>query len=132
MTVETRELRIALTVEDFDAAVAFYGAVLGQELDTRWDQPAGNGGVFVVPRATLEILDAEMAAGVDEFEVGRPVSGPVRLAIGVADTPDSMAAALSAGADALGGPKASPWGDRVGRVETPDGMQLTLFSGPAE
>lgn len=124
----TNELRLALTVDDYDAAVAFYGAVLGLELAAQWDQPAGRGGVFEIPRATLEILDGQMAAGVDDFEVGRRVSGQVRLALGVADADASMAAAAAAGASTLGGPRTAPWGDRVGRVETPDGMQLTLFS----
>ena len=128
MTVETRELRIALTVDDWEAAVAFYRAVLGQDLAAHWTQPAGNVGVFEVPRATLEVLDAEAAAGVDDFEAGRRVSGRVRLALRVADTAATTAAADAAGGRLLGGPKLAPWGDRVARVESPEGMQLTLFS----
>ena len=128
MSVDTHELRIALTVDDFDQAVAFYGKVLGRELAAQWDQPRGKGGVFVVAKATLEILDAEMAAGVDDFEVGHRVSGRVRLALGVGDTDATMAAATSAGARALGGPKLAPWGDSVARIESPDGMLLTLFA----
>lgn len=80
-------------------------------------------------RVALEILDEEMAAGVDEFEVGRRVSGVVRLALGVADADETMAAALAAGARRLGDTRVAPWGDRLGRVESPAGMQLTLFSG---
>jgi len=75
MSVDTHELRIALTVDDLDQAVAFYGKVLGRELAAQWDQPRGKGGVFVVAKATLEILHAEMAGGVDDFEVGHRVSG---------------------------------------------------------
>ena len=128
--VETRELRVALTVDDFDAAVQFYTALLGTELSARWDQPRGRGGIFRLPQATLEILDGEMAAAVDDFEVGRRVSGPVRLALGVADADASVAAATGAGARAMAAAKAAPWGDRVARVQAPDGMQLTLFSEP--
>lgn len=128
MAVETRELRIALTVDDFEAAVAFYSGLLGLELTARWDKPAGNGGVFRLPRATLEILDPEMAEGVDTFEVGSRVSGPVRLALGVVDVEATTAAARTVGAQVLGGPKPAPWGDEVARVVSPDGMQLTLFS----
>lgn len=129
MTVETQELRIALTVDDWEAAISFYRAVLGRDLAAHWTQPAGNVGVFEVPRATLEVLDAEAAAGVDEFEAGQRVSGKVRLALGVADAVATTAAAEAAGARPLGGPKLAPWGDQVARVESPDGMQLTLFSG---
>jgi len=123
----THELRIALTVPDFDAAVAFYGRVLGLELAARWDQPAGNGGIFEIDRATLEILDERMAEGVDDFEVGRRVSGPVRIALGVADADATAHAASDAGAELIGSPQDSPWGDRVARVVAPEGMQLTLF-----
>ncbi len=131
MTVETHELRIALTVDDFDAAVAFYGALLGQELAATWDQPGGRGGVFVVPKATLEILDTEMAAGVDDFEVGQRVSGEVRLALGVTDPAATFEAGREAGATVVGPLQVAPWGDTVGRLRTPHGMQLTLFSEPA-
>jgi lactoylglutathione lyase len=81
-----------------------------------------------VPEAALEILDSEMAAGVDDFEVGRRVSGGVRLALRVADTRET--AAEAAGARSLGAPQVAPWGDTVARVESPEGMQLTLFSTP--
>lgn len=132
MEIKTHELRVALTVDDFDSAVEFYSSVLGLELAAQWDQPRGKGGVFVVPTATLEILDREMAVGVDEFEVGKRVSGQVRLALGVADTDASVGVAESAGAVTLGATKVAPWGDSVARVETPDGMQLTLFSASAQ
>lgn len=124
---ETHELRVALTVDDFDAAIEFYRRVLGVELSARWTEPAGNVGVFSLPRATLEILDAEAAAGVDEAEVGRRVAGPVRLAFGVADADATQAAALEAGARLMGEVRRASWGDRVGRVQSPEGMQLTLF-----
>ncbi len=126
--VRTNELRVALTVDDFEATVEFYRQVLGAELSARWEQPQGNGGVFVVPRATLEILDREMAAAVDDFEVGRRVSGEVRLALGVEDAASTLAAAEAAGAAVLGPPRTAPWGDTVARAASPDGMQLTLFS----
>jgi predicted enzyme related to lactoylglutathione lyase len=128
MTVETHELRIALTVDDWEAAVEFYRAVLGQDLAAHWTQPAGNVGVFDVSRATLEILDQQAAAGVDALEAGRRVAGPVRLALGVADSDATTAAAEAAGAVVIGAPKLAPWGDRVARVEAPHGMLLTLFS----
>jgi catechol 2,3-dioxygenase-like lactoylglutathione lyase family enzyme len=126
--IETTELRVALTVDDFDAAVEFYRRVLGQELSARWTEPAGNVGLFRLPRATLELLDAEAAAGVDAAEVGRRVSGPVRLALGVVDAEAACAVAIEVGGRLMGQVRPAPWGDRVGRVETPEGLQLTLFT----
>lgn len=126
--IKTNELRVALTVDDFDAAVEFYRRVLGLELSARWTEPAGNVGVFALPRATLELLDAEAAAAVDAAEVGQRVSGPVRLALGVVDADATHAAAIEAGARLMGAVQQAPWGDRVGRVESPEGLQLTLFA----
>ena len=125
--IETHELRVALTVDDFERAVDFYRGVLGVGLSAHWTEPAGNVGVFSLPRETLELLDAEAAAGVDAAEVGRRVSGPVRLALGVADASASQAAAIEAGGRLMGEVRQATWGDRVGRVESPEGMQLTLF-----
>lgn len=125
--VETHELRVALTVDDFEAAVEFYRRVLGVELSAHWTEPAGNVGVFTLPRATLEILDEAAAAGVDEAEVGRRVSGPVRLALRVEDAAATHSAAIEAGGRLMGDLRRASWGDRVGRVESPQGMQLTLF-----
>ena len=125
--VKTNELRVALTVEDFDGAIDFYRRVLGVDLSARWTEPAGNVGVFSLPKATLEILDEEAAAGVDAAEVGRRVSGPVRLALGVEDAAAAHSAAMEAGGRLMGDLRRASWGDRVGRVESPQGMQLTLF-----
>ncbi len=124
----TTELRVALTVDDRDAAVAFYRQVLGVESSAHWTRPAGNVGVFELPRATLEHLDREAAAAVDDFEAGQRVSGSVRLALRVADAAETYATAEAAGAGAVGSVKLASWGDRVGRVESPAGMQLTLSS----
>ena len=123
----TRELRVALTVDDFDGAIEFYRRVLGVELSARWTEPAGNVGVFSLPKATLEILDQEAAAGVDQAEAGARVSGAVRLALGVEDAAAAHSAAIEAGGRLVGDLRRAPWGDRVGRVESPQGMQLTLF-----
>jgi methylmalonyl-CoA/ethylmalonyl-CoA epimerase len=79
------------------------------------------------PQTTLELFDGPQADFVDQVEVGRRVSGPVRLALSV---PDANAAATffaQAGAQVLSPAKEMPWGDRNARVQTPDGMQITLY-----
>ena len=35
---------------------------------------------------------------------------------------------VAAGAERVGPPVITPWGDRNARVQAPDGMQLTLFT----
>jgi methylmalonyl-CoA/ethylmalonyl-CoA epimerase len=121
-------LRVALTVADFEAAVAFYGEALGLERIADWSSDDGRVVVFEAGRATLEIFDERQAALVDSIEAGRRVSGPVRLAVRVPDSAEAAGRLVGAGASAVAPPVTTPWGDRNARVEAPDGMQLTLFS----
>ena len=79
-------------------------------------------------RATLELLDAEHAATVDELEVGRRVAGPVRVALEVDDSAATADALVAAGAQLIGGPVTTPWQHRNVRLTAPDGTQLTLFT----
>jgi methylmalonyl-CoA/ethylmalonyl-CoA epimerase len=122
------ELRLALTVADFDEAVAFYGDALGLEQSADWSDEHGRVVVFSAGRATLEVLDEAQAAKVDAIEAGRRVSGTVRLAVEVTDSDELARRLVAAGAGPVGQAVLTPWGDRNARVETPDGMQLTLFS----
>jgi lactoylglutathione lyase len=122
------ELRVALTVADFDQAVAFYGDALGLEQLADWSDEHGRVVVFSAGRATLEVFDEAQAAKVDAIEAGQRVSGTVRLAVEVADSKETARRLLGAGAEQVGRPVLTPWGDRNARVEAPDGMQLTLFS----
>src|SRR6266513_2099374 len=107
------ELRVALTVEDFDQAVAFYRDALGLEQIADWSSATGRVVVLEAGRATLELFDHAQAEAVDEIEAGRRVSGTVLVA---------------AGAERVAEPVIAPWGDRNARVQAPDGMQLTLFT----
>ena len=43
-----RELRVALTVDDYEQAVAFYRDVLGLPVVFEWDAPEGSGAVLDV------------------------------------------------------------------------------------
>lgn len=122
-----RELRVALTVEDFDGATALYGDGLGLPVAQRWEGPDGRGIVFSAGTATLELLDRPQAEFVDGVEAGDRVSGPVRLAFEVPDIEASAASLEQRGAGTVGGPARTPWGDFNRRLQTPDGLQLTLF-----
>ncbi len=123
-----REVRIALTVEQFDQAVQFYRDHLGLAVVEQWRRASGSGVILALgPHTTLELFDAAQAAFVDQVEVGRRVSGPVRLALSVQDVEAVTGELQQAGAQVLSQPKQMPWGDRNARVETPDGMQVTVY-----
>ena len=122
------ELRIALTVQDFDQAVAFYRDALGLAQIADWSSETGRVIVLDGGRATLELLDDAQAGTVDAIEAGRRVSGTVRLAVQVADSEELAARLVEGGAEQVAPPVLTPWGDRNARVRAPDGMQLTLFT----
>ena len=122
-----REVRVALTAEDFEGAVALYGGALGLRTLKEWDEPHGRGAIFAAGEATIEVIDRRQAEYIDEVEAGGRVSGPVRLALGVADVDGASRSLQERGARAVGVPVETPWGDRNQRLRAPDGMQLTLF-----
>lgn len=119
-----RELRVALTVDDYEQALRFYRDALGLPLVDDW----GNGAVLDGGRATLEVLSRQAAEHVDEVEVGERVAGPVRLAFEVADSVETAESLTAAGAERLGEPVVTPWSHRNVRLRAPDGMKLTLFT----
>src|SRR5262245_32912271 len=123
------ELRVTLTVEDFDQALAFYRDALGLEQVGDWSSEPGRGLTRGASRATLELFDQAQAESVDAIEAGRRVSGTVRFAIRVADSEDMARRLVAGGATQVAPPVMTPWGDRNARVQAPDGMQLTLFTG---
>jgi lactoylglutathione lyase len=121
------ELRVALTVSDFDQAVAFYRDALGLAQLADWSSESGRVILLEAGRATLELLDEAQAETVDEIEAGRRVSGVVRLALEVRDSEETARRLVAAGAEQVAPPVTTPWGDRNARVRAPHGMQLTLF-----
>ncbi|HEX5187974.1 MAG TPA: VOC family protein [Streptosporangiaceae bacterium] len=125
---EVTELRVTLTVEDFDQALAFYRDALGLEQLADWSTDQGRVVVLDAGKATLELFDQAQAAAVDAIEAGRRVSGTVRLALQVADSARTARELIAAGAEEVAPPVTTPWGDRNARVRAPDGMQLTLFT----
>jgi lactoylglutathione lyase len=123
-----RELRLALTVERYEEALAFYRDVLGLPVVYAWAEPTGSGAILDAGRATLELLSVDQAELVDRVEVGRRVAGPVRLALEVEDSVATADALTAAGAERLADAVVTPWAHRNVRVRAPDGMQLTLFT----
>jgi catechol 2,3-dioxygenase-like lactoylglutathione lyase family enzyme len=124
------ELRLALTVADLEAALAFWRDALGLPEEAVFEQAGGRVVVLAAGRATIELLDENQAAHVDGIEVGRRVAPPVRVALRVADSERTAGRLTAAGATVLGGPVVTPWDDVNVRLDTPDCVQLTLSSTP--
>lgn len=122
------ELRVAVTADDYEQALRFYRDALGLPVLESWDNEDGCGAILDAGRATLELLSRSQTEYVDEIEVGRPSSGPVRFALEVEDSDATARVLEGAGAERLGGPVVTPWGHRNVRLQAPDGMQLTLFT----
>ena len=123
-----KEFRVVLTVPDFDEALAFYRDALGLDQLEDWSSEEGRVVLLDGGRATLELFDAAQAEMVDRVEVGRRVSGTVRLALEVADSAETARVLVAAGGGEVAPAVTTPWNDRNARVQAPDGMQLTLFS----
>jgi catechol 2,3-dioxygenase-like lactoylglutathione lyase family enzyme len=125
-----RELRVAVTVEEYERALAFYRDALGLPVVERWDDPGGRrGAILDAGRATLELLSVPQTALVDEVEVGRAgVSPPIRFALEVADSEAAAKELVEAGARQLAEPAVTPWNHRNVRLEAPGPLQLTLFT----
>ncbi|HVU78818.1 MAG TPA: GNAT family N-acetyltransferase [Gaiellaceae bacterium] len=123
-----RELRVAVTADDFDRALAFYRDTLGLQERAAFSSEDGRVVILEAGRATLELLDPPHAAYVDEVEVGRRVAGHIRLALEVDDSAATTRTLAEAGADVLAEPTRTPWSSLNARLEAPAGLQLTLFT----
>jgi lactoylglutathione lyase len=126
----TREMRLVLTVDDLDGAATFFRDALGLPQVAEFHNNGGHGVLLDAGHATLEIFDHAQAEAIDQIEVGRRVAGPVRVAFQVADSESAAKALVQAGAEIIGGPVVTPWGDRNVRLVGPESIQLTLFTSP--
>lgn len=125
------ELRIALTSSEYERIIEFYCEGLGIEPAAIWNNEGGRAMMLEMGRATLELFDETQAGVIDRIEAGRRLSGPVRLAIQVADLQAAMQRLLAHGATLVHPPVTTPWGDTNVRLQDPDGMQITLFQAPS-
>ena len=126
----THELRLVLTVDDFEHATAFFRDALGLPQVAVWQNDGGHAVLLDAGRATLEIFDQVQARAIDEIEVGRRVAGQIRVAFRASDSEATARDLIKAGATILGGPVVTPWRDRNVRLSGPEGIQLTLFTPP--
>ena len=121
------EMRLVVTAEDYDRAVAFYRDTLGLPQLAAFDDGAGHVVILDAGRATLELSDVRHAEHIDRVEVGRRVAGHVRVAFGVPDAAAATTRLTDAGATLIAPPTPTPWRSLNSRLEAPGGLQLTLF-----
>jgi lactoylglutathione lyase len=125
------EMRLVVTAEDFDEAVAFYRDALGLPQLAAFDDGAGHVVILDAGRATLELSDVPHAEHIDAVEVGRRVAGHVRVAFQVRDAVEATDRVTGAGATLIAPPTPTPWRSLNARLEAPGGLQLTLFENDA-
>jgi predicted enzyme related to lactoylglutathione lyase len=127
-TGRVHELRLVVTTDDYDSAVAFYRDVLGMPASAEYlSEDQGRVVILEAGTATLEIGDRPHAEYVDDVEVGRRVAGPVRVALRVDDAMTATSAAADAGARVVAPPTRTPWRSLNARLETPAELQVTLY-----
>ena len=125
MTV--RQLRVAVTADDYEEALRFYRDVLGLVEREAYSSADGRVTILDAGQATLELLDRKHSEFVDEVEVGRRVAGHIRIALEVDDATEVTRSAGAAGAEIIAPPTRTPWNSLNARLEGPAGLQLTLF-----
>ncbi|MEU8225070.1 VOC family protein [Kribbella sp. NPDC048915] len=125
--MSVKELRLVVTVDDYDAAVTFYRDVVGLPERESYSTEDGRVMILDVERATLELADRNQAEFIDRVEVGRRVAGKYRVALEVEDSAATTQLLAGNGATVIAEPTRTPWNSLNARLETPGGIQLTLF-----
>jgi len=121
------ELRVALTVSDFERSVKFYCDGLGIEPAAIWNNDGGQALILSMGKGTLELFDENQAQIIDQLEAEKRISRQIRFALQVPDLQAAMERLLAHGATLVHQPVTTPWGDYNVRLQDPDGMQITLF-----
>lgn len=122
-----RQLRLVVTADDYDEAVRFYRDVLGLREQDAVQPPGSRVMVLDAGRATLELAEPATAEYIDSVEVGRRVSGHIRVAFEVDDAEVTGRALADPAVEVLAKPKPTPFLSTNARLNAPAGLQLTLF-----
>ena len=125
---DVTQLRLVVTVDNLDQALAFYRDALGLpvEMDIASDLEA-HVVVLRAGRATLELSNRAQAELIDQVEVGRRVAPTLRVAFQVADTATTTDRLVAAGATLIAAPTPTPWNSLNSRLHAPAELQITLF-----
>jgi catechol 2,3-dioxygenase-like lactoylglutathione lyase family enzyme len=126
------QLRVALTVADYERSIKFYCDGLGIEPAALWNNGQGRALVLDMGNATLEIFDEAQAETIDQIEAEQRISGQIRFALQVPDVKAAMERLIGHGATLIHPRIITPWGDYNVRLQDPDGIQITLFQVPVQ
>ena len=121
------QMRLVLTVDNFDEVLAFYRDHLGMPEEAAFSTGDRRVAILNAGRATLEIADPGHAVYKDEVEVGRRVAGHIRVAFEVQDTVAKTDELVGEGATLVAPPVTTPWNSLNSRLDAPGDLQLTLF-----
>ncbi len=124
---EVKQLRLVVTVDDYEQALAFYRDVLGMTQEAAFESEGGHVSILDAGRATLELTDVRHAEYIDRVEVGRRVAGQLRVALQVDDCVAVTDKLAHHGATVVAAPTATPWQSLNARLEAPADLQLTIF-----
>ena len=127
-----RELRLAVTAADWEGAVAFYRDELGLPQLDDFSSDRGRVVLLDAGRATLELVDDNQAAFIDQVEVGRRVAEHIRVAFQVDDVGATFGRLTRARGEVIAEPTRTPWNSVNARLHAPAGLQLTLFEEHSE
>jgi tRNA(Arg) A34 adenosine deaminase TadA len=128
ITTNVSQLRVALVVEDFDDAVAYYRDALGLAESLALAGPDGAKVVILeAGRATLELANPAQGRFISAVETGGTPGTPVRLAFEVDDATIATDALTGAGARLIAPAVRTPWDSLNARLEGPAGIQVTVF-----
>lgn len=113
------------TVSDLDAAMAFYGGLLGGEETYRF--PADGEPVFVVLRLGESDIGLSTLEEPLHGQAVRPATGHrLELCVYVDDVDATVASMRSEGVPIILDPTDQPWGERVAYVADPEGNLVML------
>ena len=124
-TVRLRSITPALTVNDLEKSLAWYGEVVGFLIGEKWEREGKVVGAELIAGGTRIILSQDdWAKGKD-----RPKGQGFRLHLATAQDVDEIAAAIQErGGKLASEPADMPWGNRAFDLVDPDGFQLTISS----
>ncbi|WP_108250281.1 VOC family protein [Planctomonas deserti] len=129
-----RQLRLVVTADDYEAALAFYRDVLGlPEHEAYQGEDGARVTILDAGRATLELSNPAQVRMIDAVEAEGSPSARIRVAFEVDDSAAVTHDLVRGGAELVASPRQTPWRSLNSRLEAPAGLQLTLFQelGPA-
>lgn len=121
-----RQLRLVVTVDDYEQALHFYRDILGMKQEAAFTAEGGHVTILDAGRATLELADRRHAEYIDRVEVGHRVAGHIRMALEVADS-SAVTDSLRGHATVIAEPTVTPWNSLNARLDAPGDLQLTIF-----